>query len=182
MDLLFLYLLITIIIICVITVFYTLIYNSFQDKIIRINESENNIDSLLRDKYDYLNRAIALIKGNIKIEKEIFEEIVKLRSRKISNFELDRYLVDAFNEFIQLKEEYKELNQSDEIKKITKAIKEIDDKLSSLKIYYNKNISNYNKQVKTFPSNIIAIFSKYKEKTFYDKKDMTDEDEFDFKL
>ena len=40
----------------------------------------------------------------------------------------------------------------------------------------------YNSLLKKFPSNIVAIFCKYKEKLFFDRKDMNDEDYDDFKL
>ena len=36
--------------------------------------------------------------------------------------------------------------------------------------------------IKTFPTIIIANLKKYKERPFYDLKDMTDEDYQDFKL
>ena len=41
---------------------------------------ESMIDTYLRNKYDLINKSIPIIKGNIKSEKEIFGEIVKLRS------------------------------------------------------------------------------------------------------
>ena len=182
MDLLFIYLLITVLIFCGLVAFYMVIYNKFQESIIRINEAESNIDTLLRNKYDALNKAMAIIKGNVKIEKEIFEDIIKLRSRKISNFELDRQLVLATNEFTSLKTEYKELEKREKKKKISVSLREIDDKLDTLKKYYDKNITKYNKLVRTFPNNIVALICKYEEKLFYDKKNMSDEDYNDFKL
>lgn len=182
MNLLFAYLLITLLIICGLFTLYMITYNKFQDAIIRINEAEANIDTLLRNKYDSLNKAIALIKGNIKIDKEIFEEIIKLRSRKISNFDLDRQLILANNEFFQIKNEYKELEKSEELKKIANFIKELDEKLTTLKKYYDRNITKYNKLIKTFPSSIVALLCKYEEKLFFDRKDMSDDDYNDFKL
>jgi len=183
MDALIFYFIITLVVICVLAIIYALMYNKFSEISIRIDEAEANIDNILRSKYDALNRAVSIIKGNVEIDDEIFEEIVKLRSRKISNFELDRKLVDATNEFFKLKETHKDLYESsDELKKITKTIKTNDDKLITLKEYFNNNISKYNKLVKSFPTNIIALLCKYREKLFFDKKDMTDSNYNDFKL
>ena len=36
--------------------------------------------------------------------------------------------------------------------------------------------------IKKFPTNIVSKIKKYKERPFYDLKDMTDEDYDDFKL
>ncbi len=48
--------------------------------------------------------------------------------------------------------------------------------------YYNDIITDYNKLVRRFPSNIVAKLSGYKLKTYFDGKDMNDEIIKDFKL
>ena len=112
----------------------------------------------------------------------MFEEIVKLRTRKISNFDLDRKLIEANNNFISLKEKYKDLKSNKEIINITKKIEELDENIIVNRDYYNKNIAEYNKLVVIFPTNIVARICKYDTKLYYDKKDMTDDDFNDFKL
>ena len=104
MEILIAIILVFVLTLCVISVFYFLSYNKFQDSIIRINEVESIIDNNLRAKYDLINRSISIINANVEINKPIFEEIVKLRSRKIGNFELDRILTTAYNEFVGIKE------------------------------------------------------------------------------
>ncbi len=183
MDALILYFIITLIIICILGTIYALMYNKFNELSIRINEAEANIDNILRNKYDAIQRAVSIIKGNTKIDEEIFEEIVKLRSRKISNFDLDRKLVTATNELFKLKEIHKELfDTSDELKKIIKLIKSDDERIITLKEYFNNNVTKYNKLIISFPTNIVALLNKYKTKLFFDRKDMNDEDYNDFKL
>ena len=182
MESLLIIVLVIIVIICILVIFYATLYNKFQDYIIRINEVESIIDNSLRSKYDLINRAIPIIKSNIDNDAEIFGDIVKLRSRKIGNFELFRILKKASIELEGLKNTYPEIDKSDEIKKIIKEIKDIDTKVDNSVEYYNDNITIYNTLIKKFPSNIIASFCKYKEKLFFDRKDMNDEDYNDFKL
>ena len=74
------------------------------------------------------------------------------------------------------------VHDSEEIKKIKKQIDDIDIKVDNSIDYYNDNITTYNTMIKKFPSNIVATFCKYKEKLFFDRKDMSDEDYDDFKL
>ncbi|MGM9881331.1 MAG: LemA family protein [Bacilli bacterium] len=182
MEILMIIILIIIIVICLITVFYAITYNRFQDYIIRINEVESMIDTNLRNKYDLINRAIPIVKSNIDEDSKIFEEIIKLRSRKIGNFELYRILTNASIELNSLKEKFPTIDKSEEIKKIKKQIDDIDIKVDNSIDYYNDNITTYNTMIKKFPSNIVATFCKYKEKLFFDRKDMSDEDYNDFKL
>lgn len=186
MDALMLLLVCIIIIICLIAGIYMYLYNSIQDYIVKINEVESIIDSNLRGKYDSINKCVSIIKSDDSIckelDKNIFEEIVKLRNRKISNFDLDRKLIDANSQFIALKQKYEQLNNNEEIKEITKKIEDYDEKLDVNREYYNRNIAEYNKLVMVFPTNMVAKMCKYKEKLFFDRKDMSDEDYNDFKL
>ena len=133
-------------------------------------------------KYTNKDFNIMTYKSNIDKDEEIFGDIVKLRSRKIGNFELYRILKKASIELEGLKSTYPEIDKSDEIKKIIKEIKDIDAKVDNSTDYYNDNITTYNTLIKKFPSNIVAMLCKYKEKLFFDRKDMSDEDYDDFKL
>ena len=143
-------------------------YNHFQDYIIRINEADVNIDSVLRKRFDLLNKASGIIKANVDTDEEILEMIAKLRSRKLTNFELDRSLYEAINEFHILKEKYPELQTSEEFLKIEINLMESESEIVGLRKYYNDIITDYNKLVKSCPSNIIAIIKNYKAKDYFD--------------
>ncbi len=186
MNAIMLLILCIIIIICLILGIYMYLYNRIQDYIVKINEIESIIDTNLREKYDNINKCVTIIKNDDKIkgklEKQTFEELVKLRNRKISNFDLDRKLIEANNEFSAIKQKYSSINKNDEIIKISKKIEECDEKLEINREYYNNNIAEYNKLVKLFPTNIIAKICKYEEKLFFDRKDMSDDDYNDFKF
>jgi len=181
-DILILVMFILIVLFCIISLIYMLIYNKLNDLIIRINEVEGNIDTSLRNKYDLINRSVSIIKGNTDIENNVFDEIVKLRSRKISNFELERKLCSAYNEFLIFKDKTEELKSSEELIKISINLEEINEKLAILIEYYNSNITKYNKMIVMFPTNIIAKINKFNTKLFFDRKDMNDDDYNDFKL
>ncbi len=174
--------LLVIIFICLILVWYVNTYNKFQNFIIRINEAETNIDTLLRKRFDLLNKSINIIKGNISTEDDVLGLIVKLRSRKLSNFDLDRQLYEAINEFNYYKENYPELSESDSFMKIDISLNESEHEMTALRKYYNDIITEYNKLIRKFPTNIVALISKYKEKTYYDGKNMNDDIINDFKL
>ena len=175
-----------VIVICIIFGIYTTLYNKMQDYIIRINEVESMIDNNLRNKYDNINKCISIIKGNKDLENEIdqniFDEIIRLRTKKISNFDLDRKLIEAENILINLKEKHKQIKENKDLISLDKKTEEINETLIVNKEYYNKNIAEYNKLIKLFPTNIIAKIAKYEEKLFFDKKDMSDDDYNDFKL
>lgn len=170
------------IVLCLLLIWYVSIYNRFQSYIIRINECEANIDSTLRKRFDLLNKSIGIIKANVNIDGEVLENIVKLRSRKITNFELDRQLYDAINEFNSYKEKNKELKKNESFLKIEIGLNESESEIVAFRKYYNDIITDYNKLVKTFPANLVGYICKYKYRTYFDGKDMNDDVKNDFKL
>ena len=157
-------------------------YNQFQVLIIRINEAEANIDSVLRKRFDLLNKSIDIIKANTDSKDNVLEQIVKLRSRKLSNFELDRKLYDALKEFEKYKNEYPKLKNVESFMKIDISLNESEAEIVAFRKYYNDIITDYNKLVKSFPTNIIALIFKFNDMLYFDGKDMNDEIVDDFIL
>ena len=157
-------------------------YNNFQNHIIRLNEAEANIDTTLRKRFDLLNKSSDIIKANTKIEGQLFPNITKLKSKKVSNFELDRELYEGLKEFNKYKEEHPELKKSEVFNKIDMELAESEIEITAYRKYYNDIITDYNNLVKKIPSNLIALYFKFKPKNYFDGKDMNDEDEQDFKL
>lgn len=176
------YILAIFIIICFILIWYISTYNRYQNYIIRVNEAEANIDTVLRKRFDLLNKSINIIKSNTDIEGEVLESIVKLRSRKLSNFELDRQLYDAINELNFYKENFLSLTENETFMKILVSLDETEIEIAALRKYYNDIITDYNKLIRNFPSNVVGKFSKHKEKTYFDGKNMNDDIINDFKL
>lgn len=175
------YSLIIFIIICIVMIWIINTYNKYQALIIRINESEASIDTTLRKRFDLLNKSIGIIKSNTE-ETQVLEIIPKLRSKKLSNFELDRQLYEAINEYGIYKQKYNDLKNNTDFLKIDIEINETESEIVAYRKYYNNIITDYNKLAKTFPSNLIGMVCNYKKKTYFDGKNMDDEITNDFKL
>lgn len=173
--------LIIIIVVGLILMWYITIYNNYQSFIIRINEAEAFIDTTLRKRFDLLNKSIEIIKANSK-EKEVLTMIEELKTMKLSNFELDRKLYEAINEFERYKETIEALATNEAFIKIELGLFESESEIVAARKYYNDIITDYNKMTRTFPSNLVAKISGYKVKPYFDGKDMYDKDIKDFKL
>ena len=180
MDIL-IYSLIVFIIVCLVFIWIISNYNKFQAFIIRINESEASIDTTLRKRFDLLNKSIGIIEENTK-EENVLEIIGKIRSKKLSNFDLDRQLYDAINEYTRYKEKHANLKNNTDFLKIDIELNETESEIVALRKYYNDIITDYNKLAKSFPSNLVRIMCKYKKKPYFDGKNMDDDITNDFKL
>lgn len=169
--------LLIIIIVCLILIWYITTYNRFQNYIIRINEAETNIDATLRKRFDLLNKAASIIKVTIDKE-EVMEQITQSKSKKLSNFELDRLLYEGINELHTYKETCENLVLNNDFVKIDNALLESEAEIEAGRKYYNDIITDFNRMVKIFPSNFVALMSKYKTKTYYDGKNLEKKDTF----
>ena len=159
-----------------------IIYNKFQDYIIRINEVEGKMDDTLRNKYDNIIKINNIIKEKIKTKKEVVDDLEEIKSDEKSSFEMYRILKEKCNKVDFIRKQYKELSVSEDINKLFYEIDEMDESLKAYIKFYNENIVSYNKLIRKFPYNIIGIILKYKEKMFFDGKDLNDENIKDFKL
>ena len=160
--------LITIIIIALIFIVHSIKYNKFEELIIRINEAEANIDAILNKRFDLLNKSIGIIKSNIETDKEVLEDIVKLRSRKLNNFELDSQLNTAYKEFKYYTDNFENLKDNESFTKIEIDLIESEANIIALKKYYNDITEKYNFYITKFPSSIIAKFKKYNKKQTFE--------------
>ena len=166
--------LILIVIFSFLLIWFISVYNQFQAYIIRINEAENFIDTTLRKRYDLLNKSINIIKTHTSKKDHILESIDSMKSKKLSNFELDRLLYNGINEFNKYKEENEELANNESLK-IDLSLFESEAEIVAARKYYNDIITEYNRQITRFPDNIIAKICKYKKKTYFDGKDLDSE-------
>ena len=159
---------------------YVVYYNAFQKYLIKINEVESKIDTTLREQFDLLGKASDFIKEHI--NDKVMTELPTLEETDLSSFELERKLVSLTREFYDIKIKHRDLVKMESFTHMDFTLKENEAKLDGYTSYYNDSISKFNNLVRMFPSNIVAKVSHFKEKTFYDGKNMNDKNVNDFKL
>ncbi len=174
--------LILIIILGLLGIGYIILYNQMQYLKTKIEQAEGLIDDTLRERYDYLVRANDIVKSTLVSNKDYFKDYIALKDKKITNFEMDRKLKEAFNLLNKLKNDYEELDNNKDLKEIMKDIKSSNEKITAGCNFYNHNTTDLNTLIRKFPSNIIAKLHGFKISPFFDGKDMTDEIYNDFKL
>lgn len=143
------------------------IYNKIQYSIIKLNKSDSNIQKALNDKYYVLERYIDMIVHKIAINDDSFKSFNEIDLEKISNIDLDRILLETYNDIKMLIENNKKELKDINFKDIDKEIFNLDIVINSCKKYYNEKLIIYNKLINYFPTNIMAKILKCKEKEYY---------------
>jgi len=170
-----------IIIIGIILIGYAITYNKIKTQILKINSVESEIDESLRQKYDLLVKIISEIK---KIEKEIdkFNDFVKIKDENLSSFEFERKLSDYESEVYTIRNDNNKLMKNNTFNDLWYEITNLNTKIKAEEKYYNENTTIYNELVTKFPSKLIAVILRLKEKRYFDGKNMYDKNIKDFKI
>ncbi len=161
-----------IVVISILLILEITFYNKFQVARIRISEAENNIDILLQKKLVLLERVIKVIEeANPKYkEDQILINVIKLKNKKVNNFELNKELDKALAEYKGLMDLDSKLGSIDSLTSINYDLTNVDNDLIAAKKFYNHTIVSYNKLIQCFPSNIVGSFFRYRRKEFYSEE------------
>lgn len=151
--------------------FIILAKNHFNEYIIRISEVESNIDSTLKKRFDYLNKANDIIKDEISSEDDVLKTLVNIRSLNLNNFDLDNKIYTIIEEYYDYSDEYMDLKNNQDYNDITNNILDSEIEISAMKDYYNDIVKKYNNLIEKFPYKIYAKIKKYEVKELFENTD-----------
>lgn len=138
-------------------------YNKFIKYKNKVAESLSMIDVHLKLRFDLVPSLVEVVKGYAQHEKEVFEKITTLRKAAVTTNN-DKDLIKISNELvIQMKkmfiivEDYPELKANSLFLKLMEDLRDIENKISASRRFYNANVNQYNILVEGFPSNLVAL-------------------------
>lgn len=164
------------IVLSMLLIIYALVFNKLQEIMLKLKEAEREIDETSRKKFDILFNIIELLKN------DELSKIQELKDDNLSSFEFIRILFDYECKIFGAISSNKKAQKNNDISDKLIELEKTNIKLEAAVRYYNDNTSLYNNLLVKFPSNIVGNFSRLKEKTYFDGKDLNDKIEKDFKL
>lgn len=142
-------------------------YNSIVRMNNKVKQAKSGIDVYLNERFDLIPNLVECVKGYSKYEKEIFENIVNLRTQymnnKKTNLKQAEELNNSINKIIAVAENYPELKASEQYLNLQKSLSKMESQLQAARRIYNNEVTNYNTKISTVPSNIIAGLFGFKE-------------------
>lgn len=156
----------TTIIVIVAVVIIAMILISMYNNLVRLrNNRENafaNIDVQLKQRYDLVPQLVSVVKGYATHERELLEKVTQARSACMNASSInDR--IQADNQFSSALaglrvavEAYPELKANANFMQLQTELSDIENKLASVRRFFNSATRELNTAVQSFPSNIIA--------------------------
>lgn len=140
------------------------------------NNRENafaNIDVQLKQRHDLVQQLVATVKGYAAHEKEVLTKVTEARTAAMNatgineKIEAENQLTSALQGLRISLEAYPDLKANQNFLQLQQEIADIENKLASVRRYFNTATRELNNAVQTFPSNIFAnIFGFKKEPMF----------------
>ena len=139
-------------------IWYFSTYNGIKTSDLKVTEALSGIDVALTKRYDVLTKMLDTVKGYMSYEKQTLAEIVRLRSGMTmgERIEANKNMDNVRRDINILAEQYPELRSSNNFVELQRSIVEVEEHLQAARRLYNSNVTDYNRRIITFPSNIVA--------------------------
>ena len=146
-----------------------LINNKFQFAIIKIEEAENSIDTLLKKKAELLERAAPAVIKELKLE-DYLTDLSDITPEKCNSFERNDRLKKCYNTYLKTLDENEKLTKSETLSSISDDLESNEVELVGATKFYNDAVVTFNKLIVSFPTSLVGFFKGYKKKAFYNNE------------
>lgn len=147
-------------------------YNRFSVLSNRIDNSLSQIDVQLKRRADLIPNLLETVKGYVKHEKELIQEVTNARKALLSagtlekRIKADNQLEGALKSIFALAENYPNLKANENFLELQRELATTEDKIAYSRQFYNDSILTYNTLCTTIPGKIFASIFNRKEKEY----------------
>ncbi len=160
-------------------------YNDLVDSHNRVDESRAQIEAAYQRRADLIPNLASSVKGYVKHEKSVFENITKLRanannlmpqlkgSKNFSSKDINKYmkaqklLGGAIKQLFAVSENYPDLKASENFLALQDQLEGTENRINMTRQFYNSTVRKYNSKIKRFPGNLVAPLFGMEEQPFF---------------
>ena len=167
-------LIVIIVILVVLAVFVMSTYNGLVQLRNKVRDQFSQIDVQLKRRADLIPNLVETVKGYAKHESDTLESVIQARN-SYANAKTDdekikasKDLTAGISKIFALAENYPELKANENFLDLQGQLKEVEDKISYARQFFNDSVLMYNNKIEMFPSNIIASMFNFKKESFFE--------------
>jgi len=159
--------------IAIVILYIIIMYNSLVRLNVRIDNAWSQIDVQLKRRYDLIPNLVNTVKGYMKHEKTVLENITKARSAMMNATTLtekakhSNTITEALKTIFAVAENYPNLKANENFMMLQEELSGTENKISYSRQFYNDSVMVFNAKIKTFPTNIFANMLNFKERAFF---------------
>lgn len=154
--------LIAIIAVAVFAIYLIVIYNRLVSYKNRRENAFADIDVQLKQRHDLVPQLVSAVKGYMEHEAGVLREVTEARARAQGagsideRIEAEQQLTSAIRGFQIQVEAYPDLKASTNFMQLQEEIADIENKLSSVRRFFNSATRELNVAIQKFPNNLVA--------------------------
>ena len=141
------------------------------------NNRENafaNIDVQLKQRHDLIPQLVSTVKGYAKHEEGVLTKVTEARNRAMSagtindKIAAEAALTGAMSQFSLQMEAYPDLKANQNFMHLQAELADIENKLASVRRFFNSATKELNNAVQKFPGNIVAGMFGFGQEPYFD--------------
>lgn len=150
-------------------------FNRFVSQHQLIENAWSNIDTELRRRYDLIPNLVSTVQGYASHEREALTGVIEARAKALANHgsateqaASENVLVGGLRNLFAVSESYPDLKASTHFLDLQRQLVMTEDRIQANRRIYNGNVRSYNRRVESIPSNLIALFGRYKRAEYFE--------------
>lgn len=162
---------ISVIVLLVLIVFFQ--YNNLIKLKMKIKQAKSSMDVYCQQRFDLIPNLIETVKGYMKYEKDVFDNITRLRTEynNTKDLKISQELNKQMNSIIAVAENYPDLKASEQFLSLQKNLEKTESQLQAARRIYNNDVTNYNIKISLIPYNIIAGIWGFESESLFELED-----------
>lgn len=157
-------------------------YNSFVGKEQNVNTKWSNVQTVYQKRANLIPNLERTVKSYSKFEQETLTKVIEARSKATSitldptnmtEADMEKFqraqgeLSGSLSRLMAVVEQYPNLKADQQYINFTREYTAIENSIRAETVNYNEAAQDYNTSIKTFPNNILANFTNFKEKPYF---------------
>ena len=138
------------------------------------DEGWSGIDVQLKRRHDLVGNLVNTVKGYMAHEKEVLEEIARMRSVAqnaagvAQSAQAEGMLSQALGRLFAVMENYPQLRANENVMQLQNTLTSLEDEIQLARRYYNGTVREYNTRTEVFPASIIARQYGFQKSEFFE--------------
>lgn len=167
-------LIVIIVLIALVAIFAVSMYNSLVQLRNQVKNAWAQIDVQLKRRHDLIPNLIETVKGYMKHERELLENVTRYRSQAMDagsvgeKSKAEGLLSGALGQLRVQIENYPDLKANQNFLALQEELTSTENKISFSRQNYNDQVLFYNNKIQMFPSNIVAGMFGFKQEEFFE--------------
>lgn len=148
-------------------------YNTLVKLKMKVKQAKSGIDVYCQQRFDLIPNLIETVKGYMKHEKEVFDNITRLRTEynNTKDIKVSQELNGQMNSLIAVAENYPDLKASEQFLNLQRNLEKIESQLQAARRIYNNDVTNYNTKISIVPYNVIASMFNFESESLFELED-----------